>query len=248
MSILDVDILATDDSNLIKKWLVANCKIYGKCDIVDNMVHVKGNVVITNKQIKSIDVQFGDVSGNFSCHNCYDLLSLNGSPKTCKYFDCSDCISLTDLTGSPDQVDIFICEDCINLKSLKGGPYIVNEKFTCRDCRNLESIDWYPISLDGSFVCSGCSSLKSFEGLPNIIYNLDCVGCRSLKSFEGAPKRIDRDINFSHCDSLCSLKGFPEIVCGDVLGSRCPNLRVTESDIRKISIVKGVVYYYAECY
>ena len=87
------DVLANDDI-IIHNWIKDNCDIYGSYKINKGIVDVDGDVYITNKNITSIDIQFGKVTGNFNCNGCKSLTSLKGSPKVVgRDFNCSWCDS-----------------------------------------------------------------------------------------------------------------------------------------------------------
>ena len=145
-SILDVDDLVADDELMIENWLKDNCKITGSYTIKNGVVDVKGGVGITNKKIKSIDVQFGVVTKYFNCESCESLTSLQGAPKKVKWhFNCSCCNSLTSLQGAPKEVGWnFFCTSCKSLTSLQGSPEKVRGSFYCLNCPKLTSLEGAP--------------------------------------------------------------------------------------------------------
>ena len=67
-------------------------------------------------------IKFGKVSGKFSCHQCYNLTSLEGCPREVSgYFWCSDCFNLTSLEGNTKEVGgDFYCNGCDSLISICG--------------------------------------------------------------------------------------------------------------------------------
>ena len=73
--------------------------------IHNNIVDISCSIFISNNNIISLTnglFKFGKINGTFDCSNCYNLKSLEGSPK---------------VVGRD-----FYCNGCENLKSLKGGP------------------------------------------------------------------------------------------------------------------------------
>ena len=152
------DVLTNDDA-LIHNWIKNNCRIIGSYKINKGIVNVKGNVIITNKNIKSFDVQFEKVTGYFDCSHCESLTSLEGSPKEVSGdFDCSFCESLTSLEGAPEKVGIygsFYCSFCKKLTTLKGAPEKIGRDFYCSNCPLLDLSDFYKsnIKIKGRFIC-----------------------------------------------------------------------------------------------
>ena len=99
----------------------------------DLTVDVNGEVILSNKNLLEITVQFGVVMGNFSVSNNKKLKSLVGAPKKCEYFYCNGCTSLTSLNGVPEKCKRFYCHVCTSLKSLIGAPEKC-QSFYCYNC------------------------------------------------------------------------------------------------------------------
>lgn len=246
MSVLDIEYNVYNDNTIIKRWLEENCDIYSNnvepYTIIDNVVNVYGTVIITNKMIECIPIQFGEITEGFSCAECIHLKSLKGCPKQTNWFNCSRCESLTSLEGGPKITpNWYDCSECFLLETLKGGP-IQCDNFICDSCPLLKDVNLKSSHI-GSFDCSDCASLKTLNGLPDIINgNLRCCNCSSLEDMVGFPNVIKGSLNCYHCNKLSSINGIPEIITGDVLLNRCKVLNITEKEIRDKSIVKGTVY------
>ena len=139
------------ESHRYKKFLKDNYDIkgaqvrpYKKDGIL--FIDIDGDVIVKNLIIKSLtngQFQFGEVKGNFDCHSCDSLKTLEGAPsKVGMDFDCHECKSLISLEGAPRKVGwSFSCEKCTSLISLEGAPREVVGSFTCRGCHSLKSID-----------------------------------------------------------------------------------------------------------
>jgi hypothetical protein len=126
------------------KHIDSICKEYGiKNYTINNngLVDVDGDVDLSSKSLDKLPVNFGTVTGHFSCYNNL-LVSLEGSPiKVGGYFDCSD-NHLTSLEGSPREVGgSFNCH-YNQLTSLEGSPREVGGNFYCSDnqLRTLKGI------------------------------------------------------------------------------------------------------------
>ena len=80
------------------------------------------DIVVSNKNIKKLtDGRFiwTNVDGCFDCSGCYELVSLEGSPKVAGDYKCGGCKEITTLEGAPDIVkNDFTCNECSLLKSL----------------------------------------------------------------------------------------------------------------------------------
>ena len=167
----DVEDIASDDTVLIEQFLKDNYIIEGtyKIDasytINDNVVDVKGHVIVKNEKIESLTnglFRFGTVNGNFYCTGCPKLKTLEGAPKKVNEdFDCSRCKNLKSLEGGPEMVSRnFDCSDCPNLASLKGSPMKVGGDFDCGWCESLTSLKGGPGKVTGDFYCRNCKNLK----------------------------------------------------------------------------------------
>ena len=135
----------------IHKWL--HSKGIYDYDLCDGVVHVVGSVDLYGLGLTRIPVQFGYVSGYFSCGR-NDLTSLEGCPSEVgDDFLCSYS-RLSSLAGGPKEVGVVY--DCSNnnLESLEGAPCEVGGDFDC--CYNpLESLEGCPSEVGGDFKCRG---------------------------------------------------------------------------------------------
>jgi hypothetical protein len=133
-------------------------------DICDGIVHVVGDVDISDGGLTSIPVQFGYVSDYFICRD-NNLESLKGCP--------------SEVGGS------FYCNNN-NLVSLEGCPSEVGGSFYCNN-NNLVSLEGCPSEVGGTFYCSG-NKLNSLEGGPKIVGGtFDCSG----NKFKAEPYHSD---------------------------------------------------------
>ncbi|MBR5298532.1 MAG: hypothetical protein IKU29_11805 [Parabacteroides sp.] len=217
-SILDIDDLIANDDKFIEDWLKKNCRLYGPYTIKNSVVDVNGSVRI-NKNVKSIDIQFGNVHGDFDCSECQKLTSLEGCPKWVEYdFDCSGCNSLTSLEGAPEKVEhIFWCKNCTKLETLKGAPK----------------------SVGGSFLCTSCVKLKNLKGAPEFVYTyFECSDCVNLESLEGSPRHVQMDFRLSRCTKLKILKGITQNIGGVIFAKGC-NLEHTKDAPKNTKIILG---------
>jgi hypothetical protein len=99
-------------------------------DICDGVVHVVGDVDISYQGLTRIPVQFGYVSGDFSCINN----------------------NLTSLSGCPSEVGgNFFCRGN-KLTSLEGCPIEVGGYFNCYSNRFKDKPDVSGIKIDGEFI------------------------------------------------------------------------------------------------
>jgi hypothetical protein len=134
----------------IKRWLdsmgIENYTIHP-----DGTVDVDGDVNISDKNLISIPIQFGTVTGIFTCA-CNRLTSLTGSPRKVggDYF-CSD-NQLTSLRGSPREVGGNFWCDYNQLSSLFGSPSIIGGNFVCSN-NQLGSRKGGPRTVGGRVYC-----------------------------------------------------------------------------------------------
>ena len=129
------------------KWLT-NMGIT-KYTYEDGKVDVPDDVDISKKNLTSIPVQFGMVSGNFYCYD-NNLTSLAGAPREVGgRFYCFE-NKLTSIAGAPREVGgNFSCSDN-KLTSLVGAPKEVGENFYCNNNFKSEP-DHSFIKIDGDF-------------------------------------------------------------------------------------------------
>lgn len=123
----------------------------------DGSVDVDGDVVMEGFSFGSLPLQFGKVTGNFSCGYTKKLTSLQGAPHT--------------VGGS------FYCILSDNLASLIGGPLTVGNDYVCSN-NALITLEGSPNEINGSFKCGG-NKLTSLMGCPSIILgNFHCASNR----------------------------------------------------------------------
>jgi hypothetical protein len=149
-------------------------------------VTVRKNLDFKDKSFDRFPVQFAPVNGSFYCRYC-ELTSLKGAPREVSgNFICYKCPNLVSLEGAPTKVEgSFECMSCFKLTSLKGAPKEVGGKFNCRHCYNLTSLKGAPQEVKGDFDCSVCSSLVSLEGAPQSVGGgFICDGCPKLPDWE----------------------------------------------------------------
>jgi hypothetical protein len=127
-------------------------------------VDVTGDFLCSGPNVDGFKgIQFGTVTGNFSCHYG-GLKSLQGAPrKVGGYFYCHR----------------------NELETLKGAPETIGGDFNCSH-NKLVSLEGGPSGTVGSFNCSR-NALTSLKGAPQaVISSLDCSH-NQLVSLEGAP-------------------------------------------------------------
>ena len=122
---------------MIERWMKEYSKInyaFKNYTINDDFtIDVDGSVDLRDKKLKEFPeyIQFGVVTGLFSCYK-NQLTSLRGVPKEVRgYFDCSF-NKLTSLEGVPKEVGGFDCS-FNKLTSLEGAPEKVGGDFYCND-------------------------------------------------------------------------------------------------------------------
>jgi hypothetical protein len=133
------------------KWLEAmDITDYSVDD--EGFVNVYGNVDISDKDLISIPVKFGYVSGDFYCH-FNKLTSLQGSPREVGgRFSCGF-TAIKTLQGAPTEIGGgFFCSSN-KLTSLQGGPKEVGGRFDCNN-NTLTSLQGAPREVGGDFNCN----------------------------------------------------------------------------------------------
>jgi hypothetical protein len=129
----------------------------------EGIINVNGDVIISNKILTKIPVQFGYVSGSFYCRN-NQLTSLSGAPKEVGGdFSCHN-NKLTSLSGAPKEIGGNFWCDNNKLTSLSGGPKEVGEDFWCNN-NQLTSLSGAPKEVGGGFYCYN-NQLTSLSGGP----------------------------------------------------------------------------------
>jgi hypothetical protein len=148
-----------------KRWL--NRVVNGSWYIgTGGMVDIEGDFSSKSTFSDFKGIEFGIVSGNFSCYN-KSLNSLKGSPREVgRDFDCGY-NHLVTLEGGPKMVgEDFACNNN-QLKTLKGAPEWVGGVFFCEENR-LENLNGSPRTVRGGFYCED-NNLITLEGAPEKI-------------------------------------------------------------------------------
>jgi hypothetical protein len=115
--------------------------------INDNLiVDVKGDVDISDCDLKYIPVQFGVVEHTFDCHN-NQLTSLFGAPYECEGFYCHT-NKLNNLLNGPQKVRGNYVAQANQLTSLVGAPLEFSKTFTCSKNPNLKDLTHLPINTE----------------------------------------------------------------------------------------------------
>ncbi len=129
-------------AKICRKYRIENWSISS-----EGLVDVDGDVWLTGEDLTKLPLNFGYVSGHFSCGE-NGLTSLQGSPKLVGgQFDCSR-NKLTSLEGGPQKVDgRFWCWKN-QLTSLEGAPLTVGGNFNCQD-NKLTSLRFAPEEVEG---------------------------------------------------------------------------------------------------
>ena len=190
-SIIDGKTKATTKDQV--KTILDNLEIKNYTINEDLTVDVTGNIKIDYRVLKVIPVQFGVVTGDFSC-NDNKLTTLQGGPtKVGGNFSCNG-NQLTTLQGGPTEVGGNF--DCSNnqLTTLKGGPTKVGEDFYCGN-NQLTTLQGGPIKVGGTFYC-GDNKLTTLEGGPTKVGgSFYCFG-NQLTTLKGAPTKVDANFDF----------------------------------------------------
>lgn len=156
----------------------------------DLTVDVAGDVSLNNNYfVGRLPLNFGVVSGYFSCYENY-LTSLAGCPeKVGDYFNCGK-NRLWNLRGCPKYIgDYFSCDNN-DLTSLVGCPTEIKNGFYCSDNR-LESLIGGPVEVGGEFLCMN-NKLVNLEGCPmNVGYDFYCSS-NEISSFDYLPLSVGR--------------------------------------------------------
>ena len=137
---------------------------------------IKGNFLIDNNELNSLEGCPEIVNGDFFC-NCNKLTSLKYSPKTVKsYYDC--CFnSLTSLEGCPSIIYNSLNCNFNYLVSLKGCPEIINNNFYCSyNYLIIEELKYLPkevknniINIKNNFELNDLQYIENFEELKDKI-------------------------------------------------------------------------------
>lgn len=166
----------------------------------DLTVDVHGPVLLYGEKIKSIDVQFNIIHGEFNCYNNL-LTSLEGCPR--EVYGQFSCMmnQLTSLEFSPKIVQgSFYCFGN-QLTSLVGCPDTIAGSFNC-DNNLLTNLEGCPQFVDGDFSCGD-----------NKIIDIGEFKCKFTGQFihEGEPIPYLKDYYFLNKDDPLRDESFLEL-------------------------------------
>jgi len=179
----------------IEEWLIKMLvKSYTIND--DLSVDVQGDVDIADKGLSNIPVQFGVVSGLFSCQN-NKLTTLKGCPHIVgRGFECND-NKLSSLEYSPKAVGgSYICWDN-QITSLKHIPQMIYGDFSCAS-NLLKSLEYGPLMVKGNFNCDN-NHLTSLKHCPQYINGHVAAHNNQINTLEFLPVIVK--------DNYLNLKG-----------------------------------------
>jgi hypothetical protein len=172
------------------------------------LVDVDGNVDCISKKLKNFSrIQFGRVSGVFSCYN-NKLSSLAGAPKEVGGgFYCYN-NKLSSLAGAPEKVGMdFDCNNNV-LTSLEGAPKKVGGKFNCRN-NKLSSLEGAPKDIGSYFSCDGFELRKGEWNLEGWL-KVFLTGTQKAKDLVLTiigPEKLNREIQKDPEEMMMNLKG-----------------------------------------
>ena len=178
----------------VEAWL----KEYGVVNYTlneDLSVDVEGDIDISFKDLSSVPVSFGFVSGRFNC-GYNNLTSLVGSPISVGVFHCGG-NKLVSLVGSPESVvGNFFCNSN-KLSNLEGCYVSVGGDFHCYD-NQLTSLEGCPVVLpvehEYQFNCSGNNLGESQDFLYDYSAEQLCMYYKNKMLNEKLHAIIDRDV------------------------------------------------------
>lgn len=206
----------SDPKTIIETWLSKN-KIENYTITDEMIINVESNVLLSYTGLTFFPkyIQFGNVSGKFSCGGS-GLINLRGCPHTVGGdFDCAHS----------------------NLKNLKGGPKIVNGSYVC-NYNKLTTLEGCANKIGSYFFCMH-NNLTTLEGGPKKVGNsYDCSN-NKLTTLKGCPDKVVRYLNCSN-NNLSSLDGCPKIINGNFICDKNPT-KFTENDVKKRCKVTGVI-------
>ncbi|ACT51270.1 AAA family ATPase [Methylovorus glucosotrophus] len=139
------------DKEEIKKWLDSNS--IDSYTINDDLtVDAFGDVILFNKKLIKIPVQFNIVIGSFFCSSC-SLTTLKGCPIKVKgSFYCSN-NKLTSLEFCPLDVDDDFDCSYNQLNNLEYVPTYITSDFNC-SFNQLSNLKYAPLGVGGEFTCN----------------------------------------------------------------------------------------------
>lgn len=136
-----------DTEHWLKRMGIGNYKINWRTLVVD----VAGHVDISDKDLTSIKVKFGEVDGGFYIHNNPRLKSLVGSPDSAKFLNCNN-TAIRDFVGCPQTNEVY-ATNIPSLISFTGLPKKLDYLCIYGSGSKLTTIDDFPehiIQLDVS--------------------------------------------------------------------------------------------------
>lgn len=199
----------------IIKWLdLYEVKHYVIND--DLTVDVKGEVVLSGRNLIELPIQFGITEGSFNC-SYNNLTSLKGVPyKILGDFSC----------GYNELTSLQYCP-----KEVKGGFYCAVNQLT--------SIEGCPNDIPGTFYC-GENKIISLKGGPIIVGDIFDCSQNQLTSLEYGPIEVGSVFNTSY-NQLTSLNYCPKIVGNDFY---CNNNPLEYFDFTNLKCdFKGIFYH-----
>ena len=165
----------------------------------DGTVDVDGTVVIYNKKITQIPINFGVVGGDFFIKDTF-ITSLKGAPRIVGGdFVCSD-NHLVSLIGGPQEVGGYY--NCVNnhLVTLEGAPKIIKKDFQCY-VNQLRTLEGAPDEVHGEFFAYE-NALRTLSGGPKKVEGNFCVAGNRLRDLVGCPEFVGGNFHFD--DTLTS--------------------------------------------
>lgn len=201
----------------------------------DGVVDVDGKVRLFKEKLTYLPIQFGTVTGSFSCQG-NQLTSLKGSPYSVgEDFICCD-NQLTSLEFLPLQIGGSLHMEKNKITQLKNIPLVIYGDFDCSH-NLLTSLKGAPGKLYGDFNCSNNQLTSLMHGPRHVEGDYAC-GHNQLNSLKGISRYIGKDfycINRQGHIKELSLELLPEFV-----GQRVRILQ--ENPIRNIEpLIKPVL-------
>lgn len=180
----------------------------------DHSVTVKDEVMCPSSQLRSLQVKFRTVQGDFHLH----------------------CSSLQTLHNMPEQIQGDLTIRGGKFTSMEGAPHTVTGSVDLLGCKQLASLQGFPsqtggINIDGAAINS--SQLKYLpRHVPGRLYINRCLNIFDL---HGLPTRIDRDLDLRLCP-ISSLDGF-EGCGGQLVVDYSPQMPLLKSLMAKDGVM-----------
>jgi hypothetical protein len=196
--------LTQEQEDFLNRYTLGTWSLFPATGLVD----VQGSFDCSGRNLKSlVGIQFGMVTGNFTCNNNL-LTSLVGAPqKVGGGFNCA-VNHLTSLAGAPQTVrDDFQCSRNL-LTSLVGAPQTVRG-FSCNN-NQLTSLEGATQKVGGNFYCS-FNPLNSLVGAPQTVGGYFLCDAFRLIPDEWNPKgwlQVLREGDPAACRLILTLPAF----------------------------------------